>query len=84
MLGEDHSLINEFPEYRSTIKHLSQSDAVFAEDAKRYHALDKEIRELELNSSPIDDQAMHQLKHDRSELKDSLYQKLSNTDNNIS
>jgi len=76
MLGEDHSLIHEFPEYRDTIDHLTQNDQAFADDAKRYNRLDTEIRELELNSSPIDDQAMHQLKHDRSELKDSLYHRL--------
>lgn len=84
MLGEDHSLINEFPEYRDTINHLTQNDSAFAEDAKRYHALDTEIRELELNSSPIDDQAMHQLKHDRSELKDSLYHRLANAKSSVS
>lgn len=84
MLGEDHSLIKEFPEYRDTIDHLSQSDQAFAEDTKRYNGLDKEIRELELNSSPIDDQAMHQLKHDRSELKDSLYQRLVSAKSDVS
>ncbi|WP_370280432.1 YdcH family protein [Pontibacterium sp.] len=84
MLGEDHSLINEFPEYRETIDHLTQNDQAFAEDAKRYNGLDTEIRELELNSSPIDDQAMHQLKHDRSELKDSLYQRLVSAKSDVS
>ena len=78
MLGENHSLTNEFPDYQDIIAKLIDSDEAFAKDAKHYDALDKEIRELELNGAPIDDQAMHQLKHDRSVLKDALYQRLVN------
>lgn len=74
MLGENHSLLNEFPSDKETIEQLTQSDPKFAEKAKKYHTLDTEIRKLELNSAPIDDEAMHQLKHDRAVLKDVLYQ----------
>jgi uncharacterized protein YdcH (DUF465 family) len=74
MLGENHSLIHEFPEYKDLIVMLSQSNESFAKQTKKYNALDKEIRELELNGAPIDDEAMHQLKHDRAVLKDALYQ----------
>ncbi|RTR29770.1 YdcH family protein [Shewanella atlantica] len=77
MLGEDHSLINEFPEYQEIIVQLSQSNESFAKGAKHYDALDREIRELELKGAPIDDESMHQLKHDRAELKDSLFQRLA-------
>ncbi|QYJ86959.1 YdcH family protein [Shewanella mesophila] len=77
MLGEDHSLINEFPEHQAAIVALSKADPTFADSAKQYNALDKEIRELELNGAPIDDEAMNQLKHDRAELKDTLYQRLT-------
>ncbi|MGY5452445.1 YdcH family protein [Agarivorans sp. MS3-6] len=76
MLGEDHSLAKEFPDFLDTITSLVKRDEAFAKDTKRYNALDKEIRVLELNGAPIDDEAMHQLKHDRSVLKDSLYQRL--------
>lgn len=76
MLGENHSLVNEFPEYQGIISSLMESDEIFAKDTKRYNDLDKEIRELELNGTPIDDDAMHQLKHERAELKDVLYQRL--------
>ena len=76
MLGEDHSLAHEFPEHLDTINQLAASDESFASDAKKYNELDAEIRRLELDGSPIDDPDMHQLKHDRSELKDSLYQRL--------
>ncbi|SET00749.1 YdcH family protein [Thalassotalea agarivorans] len=77
MLGEVHSLINDFPELKDKINALNESDVVFADKNKQYNALDKEIRELELNSAPIDDEAMHQLKHDRAVLKDELYQQIS-------
>ncbi len=76
MLGEDHSLFNDFPEKTELINQLIATDSDFAAAARRYHALDKEIRNLELRNSPIDDQAMQQLKHDRAELKDALYRKL--------
>ena len=76
MLGEVHSLANDFPTLANVLEQLLASDAGFAAENKRYTALDKEIRDLELRGAPIDDQAMHQLKHDRAELKDELYRRL--------
>ncbi|WP_371372329.1 YdcH family protein [Thalassotalea aquiviva] len=76
MLGENHSLLKEFPDHKERILKLSKQDETFADAHKKYDALDKEIRILELDGSPIDDAEMHQLKHDRAELKDSLYQRL--------
>ncbi len=76
MLGEDHSLVHEFPSQKDKISALNKTDSLFAKNAKRYHALDKEIRKLELKNTPIEDDAMHQLKHERSVLKDSLYKKI--------
>ena len=79
MLGEDHSLLSEFPEHKARIGQLVNSDEAFAKDAKRYNDLDKEIRILELADSPIDDDAMHQMKLDRATLKDTLYKRVSET-----
>jgi len=76
MLGEEHSLPHEFPEYKEAISKLIESDPSFAQENKRYNALDKEIRTLELNGAPIEDDSMQQLKLDRAELKDLLYQRL--------
>ncbi|MDV6252349.1 YdcH family protein [Vibrio sp. EA2] len=76
MLGENHSLINEFPDHSDTISHLSANDASFAENVKNYNALDKEIRVLELQGNPIDDHEMNMLKHNRAELKDWLHSKI--------
>ena len=82
MLGEDHSLIHDFPEYQDIITQLSETNEDFAKDNKYYNTLDKEIRVLELKNSPIGDQAMQQLKHERTELKDSLYKRLVNAQMN--
>lgn len=76
MLGENHSLTHEFPQFVEHIKSLKAGNEHFAKDAKRYDDLDREIRKLELNGSPISDEQLHQLKHDRSVLKDVLYQRL--------
>ncbi|RBW42632.1 hypothetical protein DS885_15175 [Psychromonas sp. B3M02] len=73
MLGEDHSLLNEFPAHKDKIIELNQTDPAFASSAKRYHQLDSEIRKLELRNAPIEDEPFHQLKHERAGLKDSLY-----------
>lgn len=77
MLGEDHSLRHEFPTQISKIEQLVARDPSFAEKVAKYDALDKEIRELELANAPIADGAMHQLKHDRAELKDQLYRTIT-------
>lgn len=76
MLGENHSLVLEFPDKKEKILELNKTDPSFAKNAKHYHSLDTEIRKLELKNAPIVDEALHQLKLDRANLKDSLYQKL--------
>ncbi|GGB57670.1 YdcH family protein [Shewanella inventionis] len=79
MLGENHALLVDFPEYTLTILTLTADDTVFAENARRYHELDTEIRKLELRNSPTSDEFMHQAKHERAVLKDKLYLQFSNT-----
>jgi hypothetical protein len=48
MLGENHSLVNEFPEYQEIIARLIESDEVFAKDSKHY----KEIKETHKFNCP--------------------------------
>jgi uncharacterized protein YdcH (DUF465 family) len=78
MLGENHSLLNDFSEHQETINQLNSDNQAFANNAQRYHALDAEIRELELNNAPIDDENLHQLKKERAALKDMLYREILN------
>ncbi|BCL68616.1 conserved hypothetical protein [Vibrio nigripulchritudo MADA3029] len=79
MLGEDHSLIVDFPELETEIQKLMQSDTEFAQENKKYTQLDKEIRSLELRNAPIDDDEMHRMKSERAFLKDALYKKLTSS-----
>lgn len=79
MLGENHCLVLDFPEFTQRITELNAADSQFAADAKQYHELDQEIRTLELDGAPINDEDMHQLKHRRSLLKDSLYQRINSS-----
>ncbi len=76
MLGENHSLTHEFPDHLDTITQLAESDSSFAENVRNYNALDKEIRVLELQGSPIDDREMNVLKLNRAELKDWLHSRI--------
>lgn len=78
MLGEDHSLIREFPEYIDKINHLIKSESQFVLFNKKYTELDTKIRELELKNSPTSDQEMHELKVHRGQLKDKLLQLIKN------
>ena len=43
MLGEDHSLLSEFPEYKDTITALAKSDETFLDEMKQYDLLDNGI-----------------------------------------
>ncbi len=76
MLGENHSLTHEFPDHLDTISQLAENDSSFAENVRNYNALDKEIRVLELQGSPIDDREMNVLKLNRAELKDWLHSRI--------
>ena len=77
MLGEKHSLTNDFPELKQVIEERLESDPAFVKENKKYTQVDKEIRILELNNAPIDDDEMHRLKQERALLKDELYAKLT-------
>ncbi|GIU49248.1 MULTISPECIES: YdcH family protein [Shewanella] len=76
MLNENHALIFDFPEFKKDIVYLNHKDKEFEALSKQYHLLDYEIRELEVEGSPTDDEHMHQLKVQRANLKDVLFQKL--------
>lgn len=76
MLNENHALIFDFPEFKQDIVYLNYKDDTFKNLSKQYHLLDYEIRQLEIDGSPTDDEHMHQLKVQRANLKDVLFQKL--------
>lgn len=76
MLGENHALIYEFPDFVDHIQHLKKHNRHFAAMAERYHELDHKIRALELTKVPTDDEHFVALKLERLHLKDKLYQYL--------
>ncbi|EGM71372.1 YdcH family protein [Shewanella sp. HN-41] len=76
MLGENHALIYEFPDFSDQINHLKSNNATFAAMAGRYHELDHKIRALELTKVPTADEHFLALKLERLNLKDKLYQYL--------
>ncbi|ASF17525.1 YdcH family protein [Shewanella xiamenensis] len=76
MLGENHALIYEFPDFADHIHHLKKNNAIFATMAQRYHELDHKIRALELTKVPTNDEHFVALKLERLHLKDKLYQYL--------
>ncbi|ADN76886.1 protein of unknown function DUF465 [Ferrimonas balearica DSM 9799] len=78
MLGENHALIFDFPEYRDVIHHLKETDEAFAQLAKEYHELDHKIRGLEVNAVPTTDENFVALKSRRVALKDELHKRLLN------
>ncbi|CAG8999817.1 MAG: hypothetical protein CENE_01796 [Candidatus Celerinatantimonas neptuna] len=74
MLGDNHTLVQEFPEYAYLITILKKQDEIFASHVDQYHRLDHQIRGLEKNHQPTTDERMNQLKTQRARLKDQIYQ----------
>ena len=77
MLNENHALILDFPELKLDIVQLNHDDPTFKTDLQKYHVLDYDIRQLEISDSPASDDAMHNLKRQRMQLKDTLHKQLT-------
>jgi len=74
MLGESHSIVKEFPEYKESIFGLLKDNLHFSSLSSQYHELDNKIILLEEVGVPISDSEFSQIKMRRAELKDELYQ----------
>ena len=73
MLAESHDLFHEFPEHKEKLEALLENDQEFIALAKKYHALDNEVRDQETRGVNITDEHMKELKTDRAHLKDQIY-----------
>jgi uncharacterized protein YdcH (DUF465 family) len=73
MLGEHHSLVQEFPEYKDKIHELKISDPEFAKLFEKYDDIDKEIYRIEMQIENTSDEYIENLKIRRVQLKDQLY-----------
>jgi len=73
MLGENHSIHHEFPDYHDLIDSLMKEDFHFKKLADEYNQLDKDIRVIEMNGAPIEDLTFEQMKKRRIQLKDEVF-----------
>jgi uncharacterized protein len=80
MLGESHSIVKEFPEYKESIFGLLKDNLHFGSLSSQYQELDKKIIALEEVGVPISDSEFSQIKMCRAELKDELYQSIIRRD----
>lgn len=70
---EHHDLRHEFPEHVDRIHELKMTDDQFRALFDQYHALDKEVRRIELDIQPTADEYLEERKRERVRLKDALY-----------
>ena len=72
MTIENHSLLNEFPEYKDRIHDLKMNNHHFARLADEYHEADKEIHNIEQDFKTSDEH-LENLKKKRLVLKDEIF-----------
>lgn len=70
---DKHTLLNEFPDHHHTIRHLKMHDAHFTKLFDSYHEVESEVRQIEENNSPVEDDYLESLKKRRLHLKDQLF-----------
>ncbi|ETI62352.1 YdcH family protein [Marinomonas profundimaris] len=69
---EDHSLINEFPEFKDDIHQLKMDDAHFKKLYEEYNHLTKEVEKREQEIIPTTTAEEEKLKKQRLQLKDTI------------
>ncbi len=72
----NHSLYEDFPQYRDQIEQLKLCSEEFARMATEYHSLDHKLRGLESRGVPVTDQIFGSLKKQRALLKDELHRRM--------
>ena len=70
-----------FPEFRDLISRLKTEDEHFARIFDRHNELDQQIKNMESGLVPSDAVAIENLKKEKLQLKDSLYQILRKASN---
>jgi uncharacterized protein YdcH (DUF465 family) len=73
MLGENHDLFHELPEYVNRINQLKVSNGSFAKLFEEYHQVNSEVERIEENNEGHSDAYVLDLKKRRLHLKDALY-----------
>ena len=80
---EKHTLLNDFPEHRHTIRHLKMHDNHFIKLSDQYHQLDSEVHTIEEADGPVSDDYLESLKFKRVHLKDKLFSMILTTERAI-
>lgn len=80
MLGEKHTLFNDFPHHRETINQLKSNDASFAHLCDRYDQVDREVYDIEMGEIASSEAHLEECKVRRVQLKDALYQRILQAD----
>lgn len=70
---ENHSLINEFPEYRERIHTLKTQNHHFSRLADAYDVVDHEVQLVEKSGQNTSDIYLEELRKKRLKLKDELF-----------
>jgi uncharacterized protein YdcH (DUF465 family) len=73
MLGENHDLFHELPEYEERIYELKATDTEFAQLLEAYHRVNGEVERIEDGLETPSDFYTEDLKKQRLHLKDQLY-----------
>jgi len=79
MLGQNHDVYHEFPEFADQIDSLKQTNRQFARLVDEYTELNREIIRVEQKVKPLDHFSFEDLKKRRLLSKDQLYAVLNNT-----
>ena len=76
MLGQNHDVYHEFPEFLDQIKSLQSSDLEFARLCDEYNALNREVIRVEQHIEPVSHYGFEDLKKKRLRHKDMIYARL--------
>lgn len=73
MTLENHSLVNEFPEYREKIHQLKTQNAHFGRLFSQYDTLTHDVQRIEAGAEAASDERLETLKKQRLHVKDELF-----------
>ncbi len=73
MLGDNHDLYHELPEFKDRIDDLTARNETFAQLLSEYHAVNRVVERTEEGLEAHSDMYVEDLKKQRLHLKDQLY-----------
>lgn len=73
MSVEHHDLAHEFPEFKETIHELKMNNAHFRKLFDEYHALTREVENMQTEATPVATSTEESAKLRRVHLKDELF-----------